>query len=50
MKFFKQTITGVGEEAVKTETEILEKDIKAEDTIHICRHEEGLQCSLLKNN
>lgn len=50
MKFLKQTITGVGEEAVKTEAEIDEKDIKAGDTIHVCRHEEGLPCSLLKNN
>ena len=50
MKFFKQTITGVGENEVKTESEILEKDIKAGEVIHVCRHEEGLPCSLLKNN
>jgi hypothetical protein len=46
MKFLKQETTGIGEEAVKTETLILSKDIKVGDDIHICRHEEGLPCSI----
>jgi hypothetical protein len=49
MKLFKVVTIGTGDEAIKTETPILEKDIKEGDDIHVCRHEEGKSCKLLKN-
>jgi hypothetical protein len=37
---YKRTTIGTGENAVTSEVEILDKDIKVGDKIHVCYHDE----------
>jgi hypothetical protein len=47
MKIFKITYEGEGEDLKKIETEVTDGVIKKGEIIHICRHEEGLPCTIV---